>query len=491
MRVKSLKFLWLVVAVSVFAVLLAVDTPIAHFGKFEARPARAAAVTLLMAILWLTEAIPIYLTACIPLVLFPALGVFGGSFGDECVSTVRPYVDAYIFLFMGGMCIAAAMQQWNLHRRLALTVMRAIGTDPKRLLLGVLSSSAFISLWISNTATAAMMVPIGVAIVAQCERHGGGRRLVEYGAVIMMSIAYGSNIGGIGTKIGTAPNAQFAQFMSGIGVDVTFSRFMAVGLPFVALFIPISWAVLWWSGRRDAPRGQVGAEAVADEIRKLGPIQRGEWIVLSVFVATAAMWIGAKPITEWLQPRVAAFKLTSAHVEGGIAMLAAFVLMAWPVGGRRALDLRSLRFVPWETLLLLGGAFSMASGVQSSGLSDWIGDRLHVLRELGPFQQVLLASAATVALSAVTSNTATIGVMLSVLKDSVSPGHLTTVLFAATIASSCDFMLPAGTPPNAIVFGTGYVTIPKMAKTGAVLDLLAAVVAAAWCWISVSTVFGA
>jgi solute carrier family 13 (sodium-dependent dicarboxylate transporter), member 2/3/5 len=467
-----------------FALLAGLDTPLKHDPQWGSRPAFAAAGASLMAIWWLTEAIPIYLTACVPLVVFPLFRVFGGL-GESVRGAALPYVDPYIFLFAGGMGIAAAMQQWNLHRRIALGIMDRIGSDPRRLLAGTLVATAFISLWISNTATAAMMMPIGLAIVAQVEDHTGRQRLASYGMAIMLAIAYGSNVGGIGTKIGTAPNAQFSGFMERQGVEISFLQFLAVGLPFVLFFLPFVWYMLWRIGRRDGLEGEIGAEIVAGELSRLGPIRRPERIVLGVFLVTAALWIGGKWITAFLKPRVTSFDLGSAHVEGGIAVLAALVLMLWRTGGRQVLGFRALARVPWETLLLLGGGFAMAAAIQQSGLSAWLGAQLLAVRGLPPFAQVLLSSLAVVGLSAVASNTATIAVMLVVLRDAVSPEILPTVLFAATIACSCDFALPAGTPPNAIVFGSGYVTIPRMARTGLVLDAAAAVVAAVWCWLIV------
>jgi sodium-dependent dicarboxylate transporter 2/3/5 len=363
--------------------------------------------------------------------------------------------------------------------------MHKIGSDPRRLLAGTLAATAFISLWISNTATAAMMMPIGIAVVAQIEDQIGGRRLKHYGMALMLAIAYGANVGGIGTKIGTAPNAQFSGFMERLGVQISFLQFLVVGLPFVLLFLPIVWAMLWRMGRHDNLTGEIGEEVVAGELARLGPVRRPERIVLGVFLVTASLWIGGKLLTAFLKPRITAFELTSAHVEGGIALLAALVLLLWRTEGRQVLGFRALKRVPWETLLLLGGGFAMAAAIQGSGLSQWLGAQLLAVRGLPPFAQVLLASIAVVALSSVASNTATIAIMLVVLKDAVSPEILTTTLFTATIACSCDFALPAGTPPNAIVFGSGYVTIPKMARTGAVLDLMAAVLAAAWCWLIV------
>jgi sodium-dependent dicarboxylate transporter 2/3/5 len=448
----------------------------------------AAAVASLMAIWWLTEAVPIYVTACAPIVLFPALGIFGNGLGLNIIEATLPYFDPYNFLFAGGMCIAAAMQQCSLHRRIALNIMRVIGADPRRLLLGFLCATAFISLWISNTATATMMVPIGIAMIAQLESQHGNRRLAHYGCAIMLSIAYASNLGGVGTKIGTAPNTMFAAFMQGIGIDVSFLQFMAVGLPFVVLFIPVVWFMLWRIGRKDSLRSDFGKTVVAEELAKLGPIKTVEKIVLGVCLCTAFLWIAGKPLTDFLKAQITAFKLTTAYIEGGTAVLATLVLLVWRKDGRQVLEVRSLRTVPWEVLLLLGSGFALAGGIQKSGLSDWMGLRLTGVRDLPPFLQVLLASVTTVGTSAVATNTGTIAVMLNVLKDAVTPTHLTTVLFTATIAASCDFALPAGTPPNAIVFGSGYITIPRMAKTGVVLDLAAAVVAACWCWVIVKVV---
>jgi sodium-dependent dicarboxylate transporter 2/3/5 len=450
----------------------------------------AAAVAALMAIWWISEALPIHWTACVPLVVFPASGVFSPDPLEGALRTGLPYLDAYVFLFLGGMCIAAAMQQWSLHRRIALLVLRGVGTSPARILLGFLAATAFVSLWISNTATAAMMFPIGMAVIVQLEARSGGRRLAHFGCAVMLAIAYGANVGGIGTKIGTGPNGIFAGFLAQRGVDVGFLEFAAVGLPFVVLFLPVVWLALVRIGRRDALDAEAGGRAVAEELARLGPVRAGERVVLTVFVAAVALWIAGKPLTE-LASRVLALRVQTSQLEATVSMGAALLLLAWPVAGRRALELPALRTVSWRTLVLLGGGLSMAAGIEASGLSAWLGGALQALRDLPPLAQTGLASVVTVALSAVASNVATIAVMLNVLAESVSPGSAVAVLFAATIASSCDFALPAGTPPNAIVFGSGYVTIPRMARVGVVLDLAAALLAAAWCWLAVPAILPA
>jgi sodium-dependent dicarboxylate transporter 2/3/5 len=480
-RLDAWKLSALLAGLAAFTLLLALDGPLHHLPGLGSRPALAAAVTALMAIWWLSEALPIHWTACIPLIVYPFSNVFSPDALENGRRVVLPYLDPYIFLFLGGMCIAAAMQQWNLHRRIALSIMRAIGTDPRRLLFGVLAATAFVSLWISNTATATMMLPIGLSVIVELERHAGRRRLEHYGAALMLAVAYAANVGGVGTKIGTAPNAQFASFMAQRGVDISFLQYMAVGIPFVVLFLPVVWLVLWRIGRRDAPSAQAGRDVLRQETAALGRMRREEWIVLLVFLAAAALWIAGQPLTAWLKPRVPSFALRSAHVEAGIAMSAAVVLVLLRSRGRAVLELRSIRAIPFETLLLLGGSLAMAAAIEASGLSVWLAGQMAALRDAPAWSQLLLASLTTVALSAVASNVATIAVMLSVLESSVAPGIATTVLFTATVAASCDFALPAGTPPNAIVFGSGYLTVPRMAKTGVVLDLLAALLAAGLC----------
>lgn len=433
------------------------------------RPAFALAVLVLMMAWWFTEAIPIYATALVPVIAYPVLGVI--SLEKAAVE----YADGFIFLFMGGMVIAAAMQQSGLHRRIALHIMRAIGTDPKRLLLGFMVATAFISLWISNTATATMMLPIGMAVISQLEADSK-KRLVHYGCAIMLAIAYAANIGGIGTVIGTAPNAQFAGFVAkNLGVRMGFLQFLAIGFPFVVLFLPIAWLALWQVGKKEELR--TSSTVVQDQLRAMGRMTRAEKWVLAVFVVTATLWVLSQPITK-------VWKIPSKRFEWGVAVAAAVVLVVSRLAGAK-----HLRQVPWETLILLGGSFSMAAGIEGSGLSAWVGANVHWIREMSPLEQVAIASFVAVFISAFASNTASIALLLPLLFGLLRADAVP-ALAAATIATSCDFMLPAGTPPNAIVFGSGYVTIPRMMKTGFVLDLAAAALAALWAHFAVRLMFG-
>ncbi len=427
------------------------------------RPAYAAAAAALMAIWWFTEALPIYVTACAPLVLFPALGIFGRGIAGDAVQTGQTFLDAYIFLFMGGMVIGAAMEQHGLHRRVALHIMRAIGTDPRRLLLGVLMATGLVSMWISNTATAVMMMPIGMALLSQLEA-GSGRRLSHFGAAVMLAVAYGANVGGMGTKIGTATNSIFVGFLAEkMGYDVSFLRFMALGAPFVLLFTPVVWWVLWRHGRADAPEDRRGRELIDRELAALGALSKGERIVAGVFVVAAVLWVLVDPLRAAIAP-LFSFKLLGKHCEAAVAMGAALVLV-----GSGQLSFASFKRVPWGALLLLGGSFALAAGIEGSGLSRWLGFKLEPIARLPAPAQHMLAAGASVALSAVASNTATVNVVLNLLPRSPS------VLAVSALASSCDFALPAGTPPNAIVFGSGYIRLPVMIRVGVVLDALATV----------------
>ncbi len=442
-------------------------------------PALAAGVAVWMALWWFTEAVPMALTACLPLVLFPALGVFGRGLAADAGRAAAPFISAYIFLFLGGMTLGAAMEERGLHRRVALHIMRAIGTQPKRLLLGMLLATATVSMWISNTATAVMMLPIAIALLKELELGKGGGRLARFGTGLMLAVAYGASIGGIGTKIGSPTNSLLAGYLADkLDYQLGFLLYMAAALPFVALFLPIVWWILWREGRHDAPEGHHGSQVLVAALKELGPMSRHERVVAAVFTLAALAWIFGGPLTALVAPWVPkpweGFRFSGRHYEASVAILAALVLL---VTG--TVTWKGIRGIPWSTLLLLGGSFAMAEGIEGSGLSQWLGLQLAAVASLPFFLQLLLTTLATVLLSAVASNTATISLMLNVLPQSI------TLLTVSTFAASCDFALPAGTPPNAIVFGSGYVRVAKMMRIGSVLDLLAAVILAVYGWIYV------
>ncbi len=435
-----------------------------HGQATGSRPAYAAAVALVMAAFWLFEVGSMAVVALLPLVAYPLLGILPGGAGQNLLGTAGAYVDGYIFLFLGGMTLGAAMEEHGLHRRLALHVMRAIGRSPPRLLLGMLVATASVSLWISNTATAVMMLPIAIALVSQLE-ESAGRKLPAFACAVMLSVAYGSNVGGIGTKIGTGTNSIFCGFLSRrLGIDLGFVTYLGIGLPFVIVFLPIVWGVLWRVARRDRLEG--GDRAGLDEaIAALGPVSRSERRVATIFLACAALWVAGDLLRPLLEPpwlRLFGARLQPKHYEAVVALGGAAALLA-----TRTLGLRGLGRLPYGTLVLLGGSFALASGIEGSGLSALFARSLAGLSAMPFVLQVALASAATVALSAIASNTATVNVMLSVLPPNAA------LLATTSVAASCDFMLPAGTPPNAIVFGSGRVHLPSMIRIGFILDLFA------------------
>lgn len=461
----------LVLGPVLFLTLAFLDTPLAHLEGFGDRPALSAGVSLMMAVWWFTEAVPIQWTAMIPLVAFPLLGVFGGGLGEGLARTGAEYANAYIFLFAGGMAVGAALEHWNLHRRIALHLMLRIGASPPRLLLGLLIATATISLWISNTATAVMMLPIALAVLGELEGQAG-TRFERYGMALMLAVAYAANVGGIGTKIGTATNSIFVGWLAKTQqYDLSFPRFVAVGLPFVVLFTPVLWLALWRLGRSDAPRTDAGRDVLRRQLEALGPLSPRERTVGRVFVVAALAWIFGDPLRGVIAPRLP-FELANRHYEAVVAVTAALVLL-----GLGCLPLAALKRVPVSALMLLGGSFAMAAGIEGSGLSTWLGLQLEPLRAQPALVQLAIASFAAVGLSAVASNTATVNLMLNLL-----PANLP-LLSTVTIASSCDFALPAGTPPNAIVFGSGRVRLPAMMRVGFGLDLAAATLLVLYGWL--------
>ena len=437
--------------------------------------ARTGAVMAWMAVWWLTEAVPIPVTALLPLPLFPALGIL------DMGATAAPFANELIFLFMGGFFIAAAMERTGLHRRVALTIVHAIGAGPERLVLGFMVATAFLSMWISNTATATMMLPIALAVgemLKPVDRVGP----YEFGIALMLGIAYGASIGGISTLIGTPPNAILAAAAQEIlGVQIGFGEWMLVGLPVALVMLPLTWLAL--VKVLYPPRDLVGgaADLIRQERARLGPVSRGERIVGIVFLCTAAAWIFRTPkemgslvipgITTWA-PWVQ---------DSTIAMAAAILLFSIPLDLRKGefiLDWGAARRIAWGVLILFGGGLSLARAMEQSGLAAWIGSFVTVLESV-PFWILILAVVALVVfLTEVTSNAATTTMAMPIMAGAalalgVPPMVLMTT---AALAASMAFMLPVATPPNAIVFSSGYLTIPQMVRAGVFLNLIAIVV---------------
>lgn len=432
---------------------------------------KAAAVVALMAVWWMTEAIPIPATALIPLVAFPALGVLTAA------DTASAYAQDLIFLFMGGFLLAVTMERWGLHRRIALTVVAAVGTSGPRLVLGFMLATALLSMWISNTATAAMMLPIAVA-VGQTFRPPGTESRYAFGTALMLAIAYGASIGGVGTLIGTPPNAIMAAAAQEIlGVDIGFFEWSLVGLPIVAVMLPLTWILLVKVLHPPEELG-VDPEFLTRARDDLGPMSRGEWVVGIVFALTAMAWIFRSP------KEIGAFTLPGIQTfapevrDSTIAMGAGLVLFLIPVDWRRGtftLDWPTARRIPWGVLVLFGGGLALARGMDRTGLAAWIGEGVSVMGT-APAVLILLALAGLfVFLTEITSNTATATMAMPVVAGAAAGLGFPPLTLMATAGLACSmaFMLPVATPPNAIVFGSGYITIPEMTRAGIWLNLAA------------------
>lgn len=470
------------------------------------------ATVLLMGFWWITEPVPLWCTALLPLLLFPiAAGVpLGAIFGA--------YFDPVNFLFLGGMLIAACMEQWFLHRRLALGILHLLGASPRRIVLGFMLATGFITLWISNTATALLMYPIGLAVLNKFaeNQNPSDPATRRFGAALMLGIAYAASIGGVGTKIGTGPNLilvkQYA--VAGFG-EISFLTWLKIGFPLVLLYLPLVWLYLVRVAEPvsglDFPGGRAAIHLAR---RQQGPMSRGEWAALIGFLTAAGLWtfrldldLGAVRIPGWSQwipwtwsqvlgraypllPAPLASLLSPRGAESQIAILIGVGLLFMPIRCRPvefALSRTAARRIAWSMLLVLGGGFAMAEGIQKSGLSDVIAGGLKQLPPIHPLAILLAVSILTTALSEVASNVATVSIMLPLVTAmaeglGVPPGPL---MFATTLSASFGFMLPAGTPPNAVVFASGYLTVPQMAKNGILIDLGGAVLISAVCyWIA-------
>jgi sodium-dependent dicarboxylate transporter 2/3/5 len=438
-------------------------------------PAHAVAgLAVWMAVWWLTAVVPLSVTALLPLTVLPLAGT--GAIDD----VARRYADPIVFLFMGGFFLAAASERWGLHRRLAFGVLGLVGTDAARVVLAVMVATACVSMWISNTATAAMMLPIVVAL-AELARRAAGDRARPFGVAVTLGMAYAASIGGIATLIGTPPTAIFAAAARHVtGRAVGFAEWMAIGVPLAAALLALCWLLLVRVVHRvSGPLAGV-AELVAAERATLGRWSPGQRITVAVLVAAALGWVFREPkvLGGWTLPGLAA--VAPGLSDTGIAIIASVVLFVVPVtdGERRTtvLDWESARGIPWDVLLLFGGGLALAWGFETSGLAGWLAGRLSGLAGASPVIIVAAVTLFFVLLTELTSNTAT-AAMAMPLVASLAPAlgaEPLGLMAAAALGSALGFMLPVGTPPNALAYGTGAVTVRDMARAGVWLDLAGA-----------------
>jgi sodium-dependent dicarboxylate transporter 2/3/5 len=425
---------------------------------------RTAGAAGLMAVFWITESLPIPVTALLPLVLFPALDL------GDVKETAAPYANPIIYLFLGGFLIALAMQKWHLHRRVAITLVGAMGTRPTRILAGFLIASALVSMWVSNTATTLVMLPIATSVVLLLpDRAGGGGRYDGFGSALVLSVAYGATTGGMATLIGTPPNALLAAYLDTVhGVEIGFGRWMLLGVPVTLVTLPLVYWVLTRVSFRLGDAPVPGMQALLDAERaRLGRPSRGEVGVAVVFVLTALGWV-FQPLLARALPMVSD---TTVAIAGAVAL---FIV---PVDLRRGeflMDWASTRSLPWEVLLLFGGGLSLAGNIERHGLARYLGLLSSGLQDVPIIVTLCVVCFLILMLTELTSNTATAATFLPIVgAAAISLGQNPMLLLVPTaLAANCSFMLPVGTPPNAIVFGSGFVTLPQMAKAGFLLNLL-------------------
>jgi len=410
-----------------------------------------------MALWWLTEATSIYATALLPLALMPLTGA------STIKETASAYAHPLIFLFLGGFILALALERWHLHRRFAIRVLKLIGTKPATLVGGFMFVAATLSMWITNTATTLVMLPILLSIISLLDKDSPHRK--NFSLCLLLGVAYAASIGGIGTIIGTVPNMFTVSFIQNeLDIDISFAKWMTIGLPIVVLFVPLVW---WMLTQWIYPPGDEAIDrSFLDE--KPEPWTMGAKLTLTIFLLTAACWICRPLLIEW--PPLSGLSDT------GIAIIAALLLFSIPVNLKQReflMDWDTALKVPWGVLILFGGGLALAGAIRANGVGELLANQLSILQGVPPLVMTLMVVSLIIFLTELTSNTATTTALIpifAVMAEGLGINPLAIIL-PATIAASCAFMLPVATPPNAIVFSSNLISIPEMAKAGFWLNL--------------------
>lgn len=418
-----------------------------------------------IAIWWITEAVSIEVTALLPIILFPLTNAI------TLQDTTASYGHKYIFLFMGGFILSIAIEKWNLHKRMALTIIKIVGTNITQIILGFMVATAFLSMWISNTATSVMMLPIGMAIIAQLKDNPNtveSENLI-FGKALMLAIAYSASIGGMATLIGTPPNLVLAGIVQETyGTEITFSQWFMFGFPVSLVFLALSWLYLtkiaFKFKQKTFPGGK---EEINKQLKALGKISFEEKLIFLVFILTALAWICRSFFLKKFIPQID---------DTIIAILAALLLFLLPSKekGKKILVWKDAVKLPWGILILFGGGMALALGFENSGLAVWIGNQMTSLETIPLILLLLILITAVNFLTEITSNLATTAMLLPVLASLAAAigVHHYYLLVGATVAASCAFMLPVATPPNAVVFGSGYLKISDMVKKGIWMNIV-------------------
>ena len=429
---------------------------------------KTAALFLLMGIWWATEAVPVAVTALVPLALFPMLGIV------DIQSAANPYANKTIYLFFGGFLIATAIQKWDLHKRIALFVLEYAGSNGASLILGFMLTAAVISMWVMNTATTIMLLPIGLAVITVVKETVKGlneKEMESFQLALLLGIAYGATIGGMSTLIGTGPNGMLAAFMAdNYNLDISFIDWMKVGVPLSAIMLPCSWLILTRViFKVEFETSQETKDLLSSMKQELGKFNGAEFKVFVVFVLTAITWMLRTVLDD-----INGFEGLS---DAGIAMISALFLFLLPSGNKEKkgalLEWKDAQEnVPWGLLVLFGGGLSLANAVQATGLAVWMGNLIP--QGISIVLIVVLVVTMIIFLTELTSNMATTATFLPVVAAIAIQSDFNPLLVTAAVAlaASCAFMLPVATPPNAIVFGSGLIRVPQMARAGFLINVL-------------------
>ena len=452
------------------------------------------AVAALMAIWWISETVPLAVTALLPIVLFPVLGVLDG----KAVSDT--YVNHIIFIFIGGFMMALAMEKWNLHKRIALKLLVFIGVSPGRILLGFMAATAFLSMWISNTATAMMMIPIVISVVMSLEDSLSNGSIKKYATGLFLAIAYSASIGGMSTLVGSPTNLVCPRILTVLypgAPEISFTSWMVFALPISVVMLVMVWVVVHLRFRPAEKWKGVDRDHFRKAYRKLGPSSREERTVFVLFLTLALLWITRAGISfngfsipGWAQ----LFKAPAYINDGTVAIFVSILLFIVPAGKdrkERIMNWKTAQRIPWNIVLLFGGGFALALGFQSSGLAVWFGEQLLWTSGVHPYLILLAVVALMSFLTELTSNVASTQMLLPVFASlAISSGNNPLLLMIpATLASSLAFMLPTATPPNAIIFGTNRIKIATMVRTGFLLNMLGILVVVLVTWLLGSSIF--
>ena len=424
-----------------------------------------------MIVWWITEAVSISVTALIPLTFFPLVGIM------DMKTVAANYGSPIVFLFFGGFVIALALEKVMLHKRIALTIIKLTGTSPNKVVLGFMIATALLSMWISNTATTVVMLPIAASVISLLinDEDGFTGKDKNFALSIMLGIAFAANVGGIATIIGTPPNTVLAGFMENeYNVEISFLKWLCLGLPFSIVMIAIIYFVLVkWMYPNNLPKMENSAELIDNELKKLGPIKSTERRVLIIFFVAIFLWVFRVILNDYIP----ALKLSDA----GISMLAAFALFAIPFKfnkGEFTLEWKDTQKLPWGILLLFGGGLALASGLSQVGIIDMIGKTIAENRTLSILSVASILITVMLFMTELMSNVALVAIFAPVISG-IALGMDTAMLhflIPVTMASSCAFMLPMATPPNAIVFASGHIKVAEMAKVGFILNILSVLI---------------